>query len=63
MPVYREDDVIVERESTASSAIWAIAILLMVALVVGAFFYSGLGNKMFRSTERKVDVNITVPNR
>jgi len=49
-----------EEEGTASSAIWAIAFIIIVAMIVGAFYYSGfLGAK--KKTE--IDVNVSVPTR
>ena len=44
----------------ASNLVWAIAMVIIVALIVGAFYYSGI----FRGTQKKeVDVEITAPGR
>lgn len=44
----------------ASSFIWAIALIVIVGMIVGALFYSG-----FLSGKKKteVDVNISIPTR
>lgn len=46
-------------ESTGSNAIWAIALVIIVALIAGLVFYSGMldGNK----GAKKVDVEVSVP--
>jgi flagellar basal body-associated protein FliL len=47
-------------EGAASSAVWAIALIIIVAMIVGAMYYSGfLGSK--KKTE--IDVNISAPTR
>ena len=44
----------------ASNFIWAIAMVIIVALIVGAFYYSGI----FRGTQKKeIDVEVTAPSR
>lgn len=49
-----------EENSAASSAIWALALIIIVALILGALFYGG-----FLSGKKKteIDVNINVPSR
>ena len=42
----------------ASSAIWAVAFLIIVGLIVGAVYYSGI---LRSSPTKKVDVDISVP--
>ena len=48
-------------EGTASNAIWAVALIIIVALIVGVIYYSGI----LRSSpaEKKVDINVTAPSR
>lgn len=56
------DQVIIDRDGgsgTGSSAIWAIALLIIVALIVGAVYYSGVLNKS--GATKKVDVEISAP--
>jgi flagellar biogenesis protein FliO len=48
-------------ESTSSSAIWAVAMIIIVALIVGGIFYMvRMGGP---ATPKKVDVDVTVPSR
>lgn len=45
---------------TGNSAIWAITLLIIVALIAGVVYYSG----MLRGNNKKeVDINITAPGR
>ena len=44
-------------ESTGSNAIWAVALVIIVAMIVGAVIYGG---KYFNSS-KKVDINVTAP--
>jgi len=43
----------------ASNAIWAIALIIIVGMIAGVVYYSG----MLRTTnpDRKVDINVTAP--
>ena len=47
-------------ESTASNAIWAITFIIIVALIAGAVYYSGILRKA-PAGGQKVDVDISVP--
>lgn len=50
-----------EEEGTASNAIWAIAMIIIVALIVGVIYYSGM---LRGGTEKKeIDINISAPAR
>ena len=46
-------------ESTGSNAIWAVALVIIVAMIVGAVYYSGI----LRSAPKKnnVEINVTAP--
>lgn len=44
----------------ASSMIWAIALIIIVGVVAGALYYGGI---LSGKTEKKVDVEISVPTR
>jgi hypothetical protein len=48
-------------EGTASNAIWAVALIIIVALIVGVVYYSGVLTK--GSNKKEVDINISAPNR
>lgn len=50
-----------EGEGTGSSVVWALAMVIIVAIIAGVFFYSG-GFKGL--TEKKeIDVDISAPAR
>ena len=49
-----------EGEGTASNAIWAVALVIIVALIVGVVYYSGI---LKTSNKKEVDINITAPSR
>jgi hypothetical protein len=44
--------------STASNMIWAIAMIIIVAIIAGALYYGGFLNG---KTRQKVDVDISAP--
>ena len=46
-------------EGAASSAIWAVAMIIIVAMIAGAVYYSGILKKS--PAKNKVDVEVTVP--
>jgi hypothetical protein len=46
-------------EGAASSAIWAVAMIIIVALIAGAVYYSGILRK--GPANNKVDVEVSVP--
>ena len=45
---------------TASNAIWAVAMIIIVALIAGAVYYSGI---MTGGSNKKVDIDVSVPAR
>lgn len=45
---------------TASNAIWAVAMIIIVALIAGAVYYSGI---LTGGSTKKVDVDVSVPAR
>ncbi|CAN5182994.1 hypothetical protein BH20ACI2_BH20ACI2_28580 [soil metagenome] len=50
-----------EEDGTASNAIWAVALIIIAAMIVGVVYYSGIlkgGN-----SKKEVDINVTVPGR
>ena len=44
---------------TGSNAIWAVALIIIVAIIAGVVFYSGA----FTGGTKKVDVDVSVPSR
>lgn len=51
----------IEGESNvASSLIWAVALIVIVGVIVGAFYYGGFLN---HKEKKEIDVNISVPSR
>lgn len=47
-----------EGQGAASSAIWAVALIIIVAMIVGALYYSGF---LTGKKKTEIDVNISVP--
>lgn len=45
---------------TASNAIWAVAMIIIVAMIAGAVYYSGI---LKGGSKKEVDINITAPAR
>lgn len=48
-----------EREGVGVNLIWAITMLIVVALIAGAIYYSGIIGA--GSQDKKIDVDIDVP--
>jgi hypothetical protein len=49
-----------EGNSTGSNLIWAITVLIVVAIIAGALYYSGfLGG----TKKEQIDINVTAPSR
>ena len=47
-----------EENSTGSNFIWAVALIIIVAIIAGAMYYSGfLGG----TKKEKIDINVTAP--
>lgn len=44
-------------ENTGSNAVWAVALVIIVALIIGAVIYGG----KFFTSEKKVDINVSGP--
>lgn len=48
-----------EENGTGSNAVWAIALVIIIAIIAGLVFYSGV---LKTATQKKdVDINVTVP--
>lgn len=50
-----------EENSTGSNAVWAIALVIIVAIIGGLVYYSGILKTKPQQTD--VDVDISVPTR
>ena len=49
-------------ESTGSNAVWAIAMVIIVGLIVGALYYSGALRRLTSPQQpQKVNVEVTAP--
>ena len=48
-------------ESTSSSAIWAVALIIIVAIVMGALYYGGVLSG--KPKKESIEVNVSVPSR
>ncbi len=47
-----------EDNSTGSNFIWAVALIIIVAIIAGALYYSGfLGG----TKKERIDINVTAP--
>lgn len=45
-------------EGTASSAIWAIALIIIVVIVFGALYYGGV---LSGKQKKEIDINVSAP--
>ena len=58
--MYQEEICLMDNEErTSSSAIWAVAMIIIVAMIVGGVYYI----TQTGSTQKKVDINVTAPAR
>ena len=48
-------------EGTGSAAVWALAMVLIVAMIVGALYYSGVLRRITNQPAQKVDVEVKAP--
>ena len=46
---------------TGSNAVWAIAFVIIVALIVGALYYSGVLRRITNQPAQKVNVEVKTP--
>jgi hypothetical protein len=52
----------VVRESTGSNAVWAIALVIIVGLIVGALYYSGALRRLTSpAAPQKINVEVQAP--
>lgn len=52
--------VMADEEGTASNAIWAVALIIIVAMIVGGVYYM---TQMNKGSDKKIDINVTAPAR
>jgi hypothetical protein len=50
-----------QQESTGSNFIWALAMIIIVALIAGALFYSGFLGNLGGPKQKNVDIKIDAP--
>ena len=63
------DKIVVEREvvvgdgggGTGSNAIWALAFIIIVGMIVGALYYSGALKKLTAPAAQKINVEVSAP--
>ncbi len=48
-------------ESTASSAIWAVALVIIVAILAAVVWYSGILRRVPGNGPQKIDVKVSAP--
>jgi len=48
-----------EENGTGSNAVWAIAVIIVVAIIAGVVYYSGVLKTGGKKTD--VDINVTAP--
>ena len=51
-----------EENSTGNNLIWAVTLIIVVALIAGALYYSGFLGGTKRATQ-KIDVEVSTPSR
>jgi hypothetical protein len=52
----------VERDGTASNAIWAVALIIIVGVIVGALYYSGALRRLTSPQQpQKINVEVQAP--
>lgn len=49
-----------EGTGTASSAIWAVALIVIVVIIFGALYYGGI---LSGKQKKEIDINVTAPAR
>jgi len=54
----RKANIMAEENGTGSNAVWAIALIIVVAIIAGVVYYSGV---LKGGTKKAVDINVTVP--
>lgn len=59
--VVEKEVVVADGEGTGSNAIWAIAFVIIVAIIAGALYYSGALRRAGVPGGDKVDVEVSVP--
>ena len=47
-----------EDNGTGSNAVWAIALIIIVAIIAGVVYYSGV---LKTSNKKEIDINVTAP--
>ncbi len=50
-----------EENGTASNAIWAVAMIIIVAIIAGVVYYSGVLNRKPTPAKTDVEIKVEVP--
>jgi hypothetical protein len=50
-------------DSTGTNMIWAVAMIIIVAIIAGALFYSGALSGRRANPAQKIDVEVSAPSR
>jgi hypothetical protein len=48
-------------DGTGSNAVWALAFVIVIALIVGALYYSGVLRRITNQPAQKVNVEVKTP--
>ena len=49
---------VIEKQNAASSFIWAIAAIVIIAILAGVLYYSGI---LSRTQKKEIDINVNPP--
>ena len=52
-----------EDETTGTNMIWAVAMIIIVAIIAGALYYSGALRGTRSEPAQKIDVEVSAPSR
>jgi hypothetical protein len=52
-----------DENSTGTNMIWAVAMIIIVAIIAGALYYSGALRGNRNSPTEKIDVEVSAPSR
>ena len=52
-----------EENSTGNNLIWAVTLIIIVALIAGALYYSGFLGGTRKNPTQQIDVEVSTPSR
>ena len=50
-----------DENGTGNNLIWAVALIIIVAIIAGALYYSGFLGKATQGTKENTTINVTAP--